>query len=193
MMAQPPFMRDELKRYIDAGIAVIGAHSYGAPVIRYPGSGQRFICGKYCSFAGNVHIFLAGNHRPDWVATYPFPAFSGWTEGRNVRDYSGGKGDVVVGNDVWAGWSVTIASGVTVGDGAVLATNAMVTKDVPPYAIVAGNPARIIRYRFDEDTIAALLTIRWWDWPEEKVNANIPLLLSGNVRVFVERHWAPKA
>jgi acetyltransferase-like isoleucine patch superfamily enzyme len=181
-------MRDVMREEIAAGLAVIGPHSYGAPKLRFPGAGQRFFCGKYCSFAAGVQVFLSGYHRTEWVTTYPFPAFPGWTEGRGIRGYNFGRGDVVVGNDVWIGWAAVLLSGVKVGDGAVVGTQAMVTKDVPPYAIVGGNPARIIGYRFDEATIADLLQIRWWDWPEAKVNQEIPVLMSGDVRGFIERH-----
>lgn len=186
-MQQAPYMSEELKQYIDAGIAVVGEHSYGKPIIRYPGNGQRFICGRYCSFAGSVHVFLSGNHRTDWVSTYPFADFgdafpSVWARpGGNV-----GRGDVVVGNDVWIGWQALLMSGVTVGDGAVVATFAVVTKDVPPYAIVGGNPARVIGYRFDEQTISDLLQLKWWDWPIERVRENLDLLMSSDIRAFIE-------
>lgn len=187
-MSAPTYMRDALAPQIQQRLAIVGAHTYGAPHLRFPGDGQRFICGKYCSFAGDVHIFLGGGHRPDWVTTYPFPGFPRWTEGRGIKGFHVGKGDVVVGNDVWVGWSAVVMSGVTVGDGAVIAARSVVTKDVPPYAIVAGNPARVVRYRFDEKIIADLLAIRWWDWADEKVNVEIPRLMNGDVQAFVERH-----
>lgn len=187
-MASPVYMRDALRAEIERGLAVVGAHSYGVPHLRFAGLGQRFICGKFCSFAADVHVFLGGNHRADWVTTYPFPAFAAWPNGRGVGGYHVGRGDVTVGNDVWVGWSAVLSSGVTVGDGAIVATRALVTKDVPPYAIVGGNPARVIGQRFDDETIADLLAIRWWDWPEEKTNAEIPRLMSGDISGFVERH-----
>lgn len=187
MAAHPPYTRDALKRYIDAGIAEVGRYSYGAPVLRFATHGLKFRCGNYCSFAGDVNVFLGGNHRADWVTTYPFPAF-GWANTLGVTDFDVGKGDVVVGNDVWVGWSAVLQSGVTVGDGAVVAGRAVVTKDVPPYAVVAGNPARVVKHRFDDATIAALLAIRWWDWPVGKINAEIPRLMSGDIRGFIERH-----
>lgn len=176
-----------LKAFCETGIAEIGAHSYGAPRLRFFGSGNRFICGRYCSFAPGVQVFLGGNHRADWVSTYPFPAFPLWAAG-GIENYSRGKGDVRIGNDVWVGWSAVIASGVSVADGAVIGTLAMVTKDVPPYAIVAGNPARVVGYRFPEDQIVDLLRIRWWDWPDEKVKAEVSLLMSGDVAGFIRRH-----
>lgn len=188
-MAPPVYMRDALKALIESGIAEIGPYSYGAPLLRFAQHGHKFKCGAYCSFASDVHVFLGGNHRPDWVSTYPFPAF-GWGASHGITDYDRAKGDVVVGNDVWVGWSAVIASGVTIGDGAVVGTRAVVTKDVPPYAIVAGNPARIVKYRFDEETIADLLAIAWWNWDIGKVNSEIPRLMSGDVRAFVARHRA---
>ncbi|WP_293676296.1 CatB-related O-acetyltransferase [uncultured Phenylobacterium sp.] len=188
-MAKPVFMREALKAQIEAGLAEVGAHSYGAPVIRYPRRGLRFVCGRYCSFGGEVQVFLGGNHRHDWVTTYPFPAFN-WPNAAGIGGYHVGRGNVVVGNDVWIGWRACLSSGVTVGDGAVIATLAQVTKDVPPYAIVGGNPARITSYRFDEETIAALTAIRWWDWPEAKVNEAVPMLMSGDIQAFIEKYRA---
>lgn len=186
-MQRPPYIHESLKKFIDAGIVEVGAYSYGAPIICFPLHGLKFRCGNYCSFAPNVQIFLGGNHRHDWVSTYPFPAF-GWANTLGIDKYDGGKGDVTVGNDVWVGQGAVLASGVTVGDGAVIATAAMVTKDVPPYAVVAGNPARVVKHRFDAATIAELLAIRWWDWPLAKVNAEIPRLMSGDVEGFIARH-----
>lgn len=183
-----PYTRDLLKKYVDAGLAEIGEHTYGEPVIRYAQLGHRFICGRYCSFGPGVQIMLGGGHRHDWVTTYPFPAFAErWPEAAGVTGHHTGKGDVTVGNDVWVGLSAYISSGVTVGDGAVIAARSVVTKDVPPYAIVGGNPAKLIRLRFDEPTICDLLQLRWWDWPQERVSANIRLLLSGDAQALIER------
>jgi acetyltransferase-like isoleucine patch superfamily enzyme len=186
-LRRPAYMRDELASAIQRGTAEIGDYSYGAPQLRYVALGLRFVCGKYCSFGPEVQVMLASNHRHDWISTYPFPAFADeWPAAAGLTGHVAGKGDVVVGNDVWVGAGVMLGSGVKVGDGAVIAARSVVVKDVPPYAIVGGNPAQVIRYRFDEATIAALLGLRWWDWPHERVEANIPLLLSGDMQVFID-------
>jgi acetyltransferase-like isoleucine patch superfamily enzyme len=180
-------MRDELAKAVKRGAAVIGDYSYGAPSLWYIGLGLRFICGKYCSFGPDVTVMLASNHRHDWATTYPFPGFLGeWPAAAGMTGHVAGKGDVVVGNDVWVGFGAMLGSGVHVGDGAVIAARSVVVKDVPPYAIVGGNPARVIRYRFDEPTIGALLRLRWWDWPRERVEANLPLLLSPDISTFID-------
>lgn len=156
--------------------------------MRYWPQGYRFICGKYGSIADNVQIFLGGYHRPDWVSMYPFPAFPKWSEAPRVANFAVGRGDVVVGSDVWIGSHATLMAGVKVGHGAVIGAHAVVGKDIPPYAIAVGNPAVVVKYRFDELTVRELLAIAWWDWPEEKVLQHIPQLLSGDVQGFVEAH-----
>jgi acetyltransferase-like isoleucine patch superfamily enzyme len=106
------------------------------------------------------------NHRVDWISTYPFPAFTDkFPEAKGIEQFVTTKGDVTIGNDVWIGQHVTILSGVTIGDGAVIGAHSVVGKSIPPYAIAVGNPARVIRYRFDEKTIEMLLKIQWWNWP----------------------------
>lgn len=154
-----------------------GAHSYGVPEIRWWGENAGLVVGKYCSIARGVTIFLGGNHRADWVTTYPFNVFAYWREDARQEGHPLTRGDVVIGNDVWLGDGCTIMSGVQVGDGAVVAARAMVAKDVPPYAIVAGNPARIIKYRFDAERIALLQQLQWWNWPEPKIRAAMSKLL----------------
>jgi acetyltransferase-like isoleucine patch superfamily enzyme len=170
---------------------VIGPYSYGQPVVLHadePG-GVSLVIGKYCSIADGVRILLGGEHRLDWVTTYPFPALlEEWPEAKGVRGTPATKGDVVIGNDVWIGHGATLLSGVTVGDGAVIGAMSVVTRDVEPYAIVAGNPAVEVRKRFDEETVARLLEVRWWDWPVERVREFIPALCSGGVREFADAH-----
>lgn len=160
--------------------ATIGDYTYGNPTIKHWGEPTHLYLGKFTSIAAEVTIFLGGNHRVDWVTTYPFNIMfkDVWPEAANITGHPCSNGDVVIGNDVWIGSGATILSGVTIGDGAVIAANALVTSNVPPYAIVGGNPAKLIKYRFDEKTIAALRAIAWWDWPLEKIRTQLSLLSS---------------
>jgi acetyltransferase-like isoleucine patch superfamily enzyme len=161
----------------------IGRGTYGEPVVYDWGEGSKLKIGNFCSISLNVMIFLGGEHRTDWVTTYPFNVF--WDSAKHIQGHPKSKGDVIIGNDVWIGMDALILSGVTIGDGAVIGTNAVVAKNVPPYAIVAGNPARIIRYRFDAETIEKLLEIAWWNWPDEKIDAAVSLLLSPDISQFI--------
>ena len=163
----------------------IGAYSYGRPKVRFPNSGRALTIGRYCSIADGVEILLGGDHRLDWITTYPFAAMGGlWPDADAPRDYHASRGDVVIGHDVWLGSGCMILSGVSVGHGAVVAARAVVTRDVPPYAVVAGNPARIVRRRFDEATVAALLEAAWWDLPHAAVRDLVPLLSSGRAEAL---------
>lgn len=158
----------------------IGAYSYGRPKVRFPESGRRLTIGRYCSIADKVEILLGGDHRLDWVSTYPFAAMDGLFPGAQApADYHASRGDVTIGNDVWLGSGCMILSGVTLGHGAVVAARAVVTRDVPPYAVVTGNPARVVRTRFPPETVAALIEAAWWDLPHEAVTTLVPLLQSG--------------
>ena len=141
--------------------------------------------GNFCSIAKDVTIFLGGNHRTDWVTTYPFGHIH--KELFNTFDGNGHpatNGDVTIGNDVWIGYNVTIMSGVTIGDGAVIAANSHVVKNVEPYTIVGGNPAKHIKYRFTPEQIEKLLEIKWWFWEDDKINKFIPLLCN-NIDEFI--------
>lgn len=128
-------------------------------------------------------LFNSANHSLQSLSTYPFPIFfEEWGLDRSqVAKAWDNKGDIVIGNDVWIGYEAVILAGVTVGDGAIIGARAVVTKDVPPYTIVGGIPAKPIRKRFSEDTIAALLELRWWDWPEERIRANLDAIQSGQL------------
>ncbi|WP_128564452.1 CatB-related O-acetyltransferase [Methylobacterium crusticola] len=164
----------------------IAPYSYGRPKVRFPESGARLSIGPYCSIADKVEILLGGNHRTDWVATYPFAAMAGlWPDLAAPGDYHASRGDVAIGADVWLGSGSLILSGVTVGPGAVVAARAVVTRDVPPYAIVGGNPARVIRHRFPPEVAAGLVETAWWALPPERVRALVPLLQSGRAAELV--------
>ncbi|GBU18710.1 MULTISPECIES: CatB-related O-acetyltransferase [Methylobacterium] len=172
----------------------IGAYSYGRPKVRFPDSGRRLTIGRYCSIADKVEILLGGDHRLDWVSTYPFAAMRGlWPEAEAPADYHASRGDVAIGHDVWLGSGCMILSGVTVGHGAVVAARAVVTRDVPPYAVVAGNPARIVRHRFEPAQVERLLACAWWDLPHAEVARLVPLLQSGQVEALAERAVAARA
>lgn len=141
--------------------------------------GDRLIIGRFCALAMNVQFIMNGaNHVTRGFSTYPFQIFgNGWQTMFDPTAYqSTYRGDTVVGNDVWIGMSATIMPGVTIGDGAIVAARSMVTGDVAPYAVVGGNPAREVRKRYDQATIADLLAIAWWDWPADKITRNLPAI-----------------
>jgi acetyltransferase-like isoleucine patch superfamily enzyme len=163
----------------------IGDHTYGKPRVVSWGEGASLTVGKYCSISRNVTIFLGSEHRTDWISTYPFSYV--WEEAKSIKGHPWTKGDVVIGNDVWIAYGATILSGITIGDGAAVGACSLVVQDVPPYAIVAGNPARLIRYRFDEETVEKLLKIKWWNWPEDEVKKNIRLICSNAIDEFITK------
>lgn len=151
----------------------------------YPINHDKLKIGKFCSIAcGAKFLFNSANHTMKSLSTYPFPIFfEEW--GLDVRDITSAwdnKGDIVIGNDVWIGYEAVIMAGVTIGDGAIIGTRAVVTKDVPPYTIVGGVPAKEIRKRFSEEMIAHLLNAKWWDWPIERISQNIEAIKAGKVK-----------
>ena len=177
---RPPMLARKLPQYR------IGRGSYGWLTVWAAGpTASTFSMGAYCSVAHGVEVLLAADHRTDWVTTYPFAAFE--PSLADVAGHPASRGDVQVGNDVWLGSGCAILSGVTIGDGAVVAARALVTKDVPPYAIVGGVPARVLRYRFDPATIDRLLALRWWDWPHDRVVAAGRELMSGDIAGFLDK------
>jgi acetyltransferase-like isoleucine patch superfamily enzyme len=183
-----------MRRYLQAREAfttsrlTMGPHSYGEPLIpTYPGDSSQVRVGAFVSIALDVVMLDGGSHRPDWVSTYPFRALFD-LPGAYEDGHPTSKGDVVVGNDVWIGRGARVLSGVTIGDGAVVAGYSVVTRDVRPYAIVAGNPAREIRRRFTDEQIEALLAIAWWDWSLERVLESVPELCSASIDEFIARH-----
>lgn len=148
----------------------------------YPVNRDRLIIGRFCSIAcGAKFLFTSANHAMRSLSTYPFPIFfEEWgLDAKNIASAWDNKGDIVVGNDVWIGFEAVILSGVTIGDGAIIGARAVVTRDVPPYTIVGGVPAKPIRKRFDEETIAQLERMRWWDWPREQIAASLAAIQAG--------------
>ncbi len=170
-------------KVIISGIPVsVGRHTYGLDyisILSWNGRGVDVTIGSFCSISYGLTIFTGGNHRLSWVSTFPF----GHTKstrlfGAPISGHPVEPKPVAIGNDVWIGRDVTIMSGVKVGDGAVLAANAHVVKSVPPYAIVGGNPAKILSYRFSEDVIARMLLLKWWEWDDAKIKDHLDDLCS---------------
>lgn len=163
-----------------------GKYTYGTPNIHSWNEGTKLVVGNFCSIASNCNIYLGGNHRTDWVTTYPFGHIH-----KNIFNNFNGighpstNGDVNIGNDVWIGSNVTIMSGVTIGDGAVLAANSHIFKNVEPYSLVGGNPAKLIKYRFTNEQIKKLLEIKWWYWNDDKINKYTSLLCNENIDNFI--------
>jgi virginiamycin A acetyltransferase len=141
---------------------------------------DKLVIGKFCQIATGVRFIMNGaNHAMEGVSTYPFKVFGkSWG---NVSMNAISKGDTIVGHDVWIGNSATLMPGITVGDGAIIGTNSLVTKDVAPYSIVGGNPAKIIRKRFADETIEFLLTLQWWHWTPEKITENLAAITTGDI------------
>jgi len=124
---------------------------------------------------------MTGDHKLDAISTYPFPIFNqGWEDAFDVNNFPI-KGDIIVGNDVWFGYDSFIRGGVNIGHGSIIAMRSTVVKDVPPYSIVAGNPAKVVKMRFDDKTIERLLQIAWWDWSIEKINKNLQTICSADI------------
>ena len=175
-----------------------GRHTYGPqpqvigvlPWVRRLSEGTRI--GNYCSIGPGVRFLFLGKHNLEWVTTYPFQAFyERWKV--DAEEFRGGDPDmshvvpdpIIVGSDVWIASNASIKQGVRIGDGAVIAMESLVTKDVPPYAIVGGNPARLIRFRFDRDLVDELLAISWWNWEDEDVRRVVPYLVDDNIEEFI--------
>jgi acetyltransferase-like isoleucine patch superfamily enzyme len=161
-----------------------GIGTYGDLKVHDWHEGTTLRVGAYTSIAGNVEVYLGGHHRIDWLSCYPFPAKV--EEVAYITDFGGSNGDVVIGNDCWISSHAKILSGITIGDGAVVAAGALVTKDVAPYSIVGGNPAKFIRWRFDEPVRQVLEQSAWWYWPETEVRSVAHLLCSSDIEPFVE-------
>jgi chloramphenicol O-acetyltransferase type B len=164
----------------------VGRFTYGTPQFMLWNESDRIRIGSFCSIADEVVLFGGGEHRTDWVTTYPLRiAFGDPLGGKDGLPAS--KGPTIIGNDVWIGFRAMLLSGITVGDGAVIAAGAVVASNVPPYAIVAGNPAKVIRYRFDSNEIQRLLELAWWEWDINKIVTNVSLLCSKNVENLINK------
>jgi virginiamycin A acetyltransferase len=156
-------------------------------IYHYPINKDKLIIGKYCSIACGVKfMFTSGNHNMASFSTYPFPIFyEEWgLNGADITEAWDNNGDIVIGNDVWIGYEAVIMQGVRIGDGAIIGTRAVVTRDVPPYTIVGGVPAKEIRKRFSGDIIEKLIKLKWWDWDDEKVQKSLHNNMEGNVNLL---------
>lgn len=183
-----------LKNFVKASNIIVGDYTYfddsrHGPdkfeeynvLYNYDFSKVKLIIGKFCAIAAEAKFIMTGDHKLDAISTYPFPIFQhGWENVYDVKDLPV-KGDLIIGNDVWVGYDSLIKNGVNVGHGAIIAARAVVVKDVPPYSIVAGNPAKVVKMRFDPQTIDRLLQIAWWDWDIEKINRHLSLICSLDV------------
>lgn len=165
----------------------IGDFTYGAPKVRFASAAAPLIIGNYCSIADQVEIFLGGNHRSDFATTYPFGALKRlWPGVGDLDDPATTRGGVTIGHDVWIGSGAVILSGVRIGNGAVIGARSVVTRDVAPYAIVAGNPARTLRTRFSPGFIQQLQEVAWWDLPPESVAKLARFLQSERIETAIE-------
>lgn len=168
---------------------VIGKYTYGAPIVKDWHQGSTLKIGDFSSIAENVTILLGGNHPTDWISSFPFGMVFDEFKEQHYNYPKLSKGSVIIGNDVWIGLNTTILSGVTIGDGAIVAAGSIITKNVEPYAIVGGNPAKIIKKRFSDRAIAQLLVIQWWKWDIDKIKENLDLILSDDIDLFIDRHF----
>ncbi len=183
--APEPLLMAENPKYAEHKI---GRGTYGSPRVLSWRDGTGLEIGSFCSISDSVTIMLGGEHRTDWVTTYPFSRL--FPEAGEFRGHPHTKGDVVIGNDVWIGYGALILSGVRIGNGAVVAARSVVRSNVEPYSIVAGNPSRHIKFRFDEASVNALEEIAWWDWSPAKIKEAWPLLLADDVKAFIDAYGA---
>lgn len=180
-ITRPNIIVDDYTYYDD----IDGAENFESHVTHhYEFLGDKLVIGKFCAIARGIEFVMNGaNHRMNSVTTYPFNIMgNGWEKATPAIGDLPLKGDTIVGNDVWIGQNVTVMPGVHIGDGAIIAANSVVTRDIPPYHIAGGNPAEIIRKRFDDEMINYLLNLKWWDWYPEKIFRNLEILCSGDLQ-----------
>ena len=173
-----------------AANVTVGRHTYGITkhTVSMQSAEAPLNVGSFCSIAGQVVIMCSGNHSMDCATS--FPVHMQLLKRPSPVDNGGRRAGVNIGNDVWVGFRATILPGVSIGHGAVVGAGAVVTRDVPPYAIVAGNPARIIRFRFADEIVSKLLAIRWWEWDDNKIKQEADTL-TGPIEIFVAKHFQP--
>lgn len=167
-----------------------GAENFERNVLyHFPFIGDKLIIGKFCAIAKGVQFIMNGaNHSMAGFSTYPFYIFgNGWEASQPQAGDLPDKGDTVIGNDVWIGYQALIMPGIKIGNGAIISSRSVVTSDVPAYSIVGGNPARVIRQRFNDETISILEKLAWWDWPVEKITQNLPAIRSANVEALPDK------
>ena len=162
----------------------IGKWTYGDLSVKRRGDGASLSVGNFCSIAAGVQVFLGGEHRIDWVTTFPFSVL--WDSAKYVKGHPRSKGDVIIGHDVWIGTEAFIMSGVTIETGAVVGARSVVTKNIPAYSVVAGNPAQVVKKGFEDNIISRLLESRWWDWEDSKIEEFLPFLLNDDIEKFFE-------
>ena len=152
----------------------------------YSFSQDKLIIGRFCALATGIKFMMNGaNHKTSGFSTYPFYIFgNGWEKVTPQDEELPFKGDTIVGNDVWIGYESIIMPGVTIGDGAIVAAKSVVVNDVPPYCVVGGNPAKVIKQRFDDETIKSLLDLAWWNWKIDKISANLEYITSANINAL---------
>lgn len=167
-----------------------GAENFERNVLyHFPFIGDKLIIGKFCAIAKGVQFIMNGaNHSMTGFSTYPFYIFgNGWEASQPHASDLPDKGDTVIGNDVWIGYQALIMPGIKIGNGAIISSRSVVTSDVPAYSIVGGNPARVIRQRFNDETLSILEKLAWWDWPVEKITQNLPAIRSANVEALPDK------
>lgn len=182
---RPPTVQELMSR----GVITVGRHTYPnpPPVAYYVGDTARVSVGSFTSIAAGVEILAGGEHHTDWVSTFPLRIRMD-LPGKLLDGQPGTKGDVSIGSDVWLGRHSRVMSGVTIGHGAIVAAGAIVTKDVPPYAIVGGVPAKVLKYRLGPEQIDAMLRIAWWEWSDDDIRARVEDLSSPDFDAFISKY-----
>jgi acetyltransferase-like isoleucine patch superfamily enzyme len=186
------FLKDNLKEEIKKKLSVIGKWSYGSPKIYRWNWKDKIYIGNFCSIGPEVKIIIGGNHRTDWITTSPLPAETfnfdnTFAHAKSIKNFNTSKGDLHIKNDVWIGGFSIIFSGVTLGNGCVIAAGSVVTKNVKPYTIVGGNPAKFIRNRFNKRQSKFLDESRWWDLEDKKIDLLSHYLLNKNISEFIKK------